>query len=497
MLCYVVFLLLLLPVNAFAERELPNAPALPSHTTQARLGHLHLTEAAWHHARPKQNHAAYTGAHKDDMSAPRMTVFPHPKDAPWLINGYTNIIFQAHAKFHSPYEGPHSFAAAAESATSILDSLHTGYAWHFNSRYETDFLVDLQSLGGGGLSDGLGLAGAPNLDVSRSSSGPAPFLSRGEIFQTIGLTNKMVPSQRGSLNLATKVPARRIEIRVGKMALSDQFDVNSVGSDPNTQFENWTVDNNGAWDFAADGRGYTVGGLIGYDSPKWDFRYGIFAMPIAPNSQTLDWAFSRANGQNFEFDLFKSLIPGKKGAERILAYMNTGDMGNYSEAVKDYQKGLTPRPELSYTAKQGAVKYGFGWNEQQQVTKHLALCTRFGWSPGKYESFNFTEVEQTVEVCGDYTGGQWGRPNDKVGFAFVSNAIKRPHQRYLADGGIGFLLGDGKLNYGRENIEESYYNFYAGRGVSLAFDVQHIADPGYNRARGPVWIEGFRTHISF
>lgn len=426
-----------------------------------------------------------------------LTMLPHPNDVPWWISASENVIFQAHARFHSPYQGPHSFTADGQSATSMLTTLYLGYAWHFNKRYETDFLVDYQSSGGNGLSGGVGLAGFTNLDVVRHSTGPAPHLARGEIFQTIGLTNKMVSSQKGPLNLATKVPERRIDIRIGELSLPDQFDQNSVGSNAGTQFENWTVDNNGAWDYAADTRGYTVGGLIEYESKAWDFRYGIFAMPIHANSSKLDWAFSRANEQDFEFDLWKSLIPGRHGAERILAYVNHADMGSYRKAVQDYLNGITPTPEIAYTAKQGTVKYGFGWNEEQNVTKHLQLCTRFGWNPGKHESFAYTEVDQTVEVCGDYNGAQWGRPNDKVGLAFVSNAIKKGHQQYLADGGLGFMLGDGKLNYGRENIEESYYDMHVLRGLYFAFDVQHIADPGYNRDRGPVWVEGLRAHIAF
>ncbi len=431
-------------------------------------------------------------------AAPLLTMFPHSDTSAWWLSGQANIIFQAHGAFHSPYEGPNSFTARGEYKTSLLGTLYTGYAWHFNRRYETDFLVDVESTGGRGLSQALGLAGFTNLDVVRNPNlGSVPYLARGEIEQTIGLTNRMVPQSRDALDLATKVPARRIVIRVGKMSLPDQFDVNEVESDSHLQFENWTVDNNGAWDYAADTRGYTVGGLIEYDSPEWEFRYGIVSMPVEANAETLDWAFSRANGQNFEFDLLKSLVPGRHGEERILAYVNHANMGDYRRSVQDYLAGLTPTPEITYTEKQGTVKYGFGWNEEQDVTNHLRIGTRFGWDDGAHESFAYTEVDQTVEVAADYSGGQWGRPNDKIGFAFVSNAIKKDHQRYLALGGLGFLLGDGKLNYGRENIEESYYNLHAWRGMYFALDVQHIDNPGYNRDRGPVWVEGVRAHVDF
>ena len=484
-----VFCVLLSSFAIAQTGVLPDAPtsAEPLRTIALSASHTFASPVTMH-----------VNPTKRALEPAQLRMFPNPDGAPWWISGQANIIFQAHGAFHSPYEGPNSFTARGEYKTSLLATLYTGYAWHFDHRYETDFLVDAESSGGRGLSQALGLAGFTNLDVVRNPNlGSVPYLARGEIVQTIGLTNRMVSQSRDALDLATEVPARRIVIRGGKMSLPDQFDVNEVGSDSHLQFENWTVDNNGAWDYAADTRGYTVGGLIEYDSPQWEFRYGIFAMPVEANSETLDWAFSRANGQNFEFDLLKSLIPGRHGEERILAFVNHANMGNYRKSVQDYLAGLTPTPEITFTEKQGTVKYGFGWNQEQDVTNHLRIGMRFGWNPGKHESFAYTEVDQTVELAADYSGDQWGRPNDKIGLALVSNAIKKDHQHYLALGGLGFILGDGRLNYGRENIEESYYNMHAWRGMYFALDVQHIDNPGYNRDRGPVWVEGLRAHVDF
>ena len=109
----------------------------------------------------------------------------------------------------------------------------------------------------------------------------------------------------------------------------------------------------------------------------------------------------------------------------------------------------------------------------------------------------YTEVDQTVELGSDYSGRRWSRPYDKLGVAFVSNAIKADHQAYLGFGGLGFLLGDGKLNYDRENIIESYYNLHAWRGVYYALDLQFIDHPGYNKDRGPVLVESVRMHVDF
>jgi len=92
--------------------------------------------------------------------------------------------------------------------------------------------------------------------------------------------------------------------------------------------------------------------------------------------------------------------------------------------------------------------------------------------------FAYTGVDQTVELGGDYFMRRVHRPQDKIGLVLVSNAIKRDHQNYLHLGGPGFLLGDGRLNYGRENIVESYYNWHAWRGLFYSIDVEDLADPG-------------------
>jgi high affinity Mn2+ porin len=427
-----------------------------------------------------------------------VTIFPHPDSTRWYIGGQTNFIGQAHPNFHSPYEGTNSFRAGGEYKASYVGTLFAGFQPHRNLRYNTDFLVDVESTGGRGLSQALGLAGFTNLDVVRNPNlGPVPYLARGEIHQTIGLTNEMTESDRTYLGLATQVPVRRFEFRIGKMTLPDIFDVNSVGSDSHLQFTNWTIDNDGAWDYAADTRGYTVGGALEYDDRVWSVRYGIFAMPTVANGINLDWAFSRARGQNWEFELRRSFIPGRHGASRILSYVNNAHMGSYRDAVNAYLAGTDPTPEITRHETFGAVKYGFAWNNDQEITDSLRVFSRFGWNEGQHESFAYTEVDQTVLFGVDYNLSRWHRPDDKFGTAFVSNAIKKDHQNYLAYGGLGFLLGDGRLNYGRENMSETYYTRHIYSGLFASIQLTHIDNPGYNRDRGPIWIPGVRIHIDF
>lgn len=434
----------------------------------------------------------------EKQSAPSTTVFPHSDTAPWWISGQSNIIFQAHPSFHSPYQGENSLHGAGEYKTSLVGTLFLGYQPHRSTRYNTDFIVDFESAGGRGLSQALGLAGFTNLDVVRNPNlGSTPYLARGEIHQTIGLSSETTDSDRNFLSLASKVPVRRLEFRIGKMSMPDVFDINSIGSDSHLQFTNWTVDNNGTWDYAADTRGYTVAAIAEYDDRNWSVRYGLAAMPTVANGIDLDWAFSRASGQNMEFELRHSFLPGRKGTTRILSFVNHAHMGSYREAVQAYFNGTDPTPIITNHEHFRAVKYGFGWNNEQEITSNFRIFSRFGWNEGQHESFAYTEVDQTVAFGGDFAGADWHRPIDKVGVAFVSNAIKQDHQNYLKYGGLGFLLGDGKLNYGRENIVESYYNWHVTSGLYFALGLSYIDNPGYNRDRGPVWVPSIRMHVDY
>jgi high affinity Mn2+ porin len=316
-----------------------------------------------------------------------LTMFPHPT-ARWWISGQTNTIFQGKPGFHSPYQGPNSLDSAGEYKTSLVETLYLGIQPHRNLRYNTDLLLDLESAGGRGIGQALGLAGFTNLDVVRNPNlGTAPYLSRGEIHQTIGLTGEMTESDRDQFSLATQVPVRRFEFRVGKMGANDFMDVNEVATDSHLQFLNWTIDDNGAWDYAADTRGYTVGGLLEYDDRSWSARYGVFSMPTVANGIDLDWAWSRAHGQNWEYELRHSFLPRRKGTTKILAFANTAHMGNYRLAVQHYLAGLTPAPDITSVERFGAVKYGFSWNNEQDITPNLRVATRFGWNDDQEESF--------------------------------------------------------------------------------------------------------------
>ena len=420
------------------------------------------------------------------------SMVPHFKDTRFWLSGQTNFIFQTHPDFHAAYSGKNSLSPHYEKATSRVVTLYTGVRLNDS----TEILVDIEEAGGAALSTGLGLAGNTDLDIVRNPLlSKAPYLARGMIHKVFALSKDKIENQRSYLSLFDELPRRRLEIRFGKFSLPDFVDQNSVGSDTHFQFANWTIDNNGAWDYAADTRGYTVGFTADYEERDWGFRFVEGLMPKVANGIDLVWKPWQAHAENWEFELRHGFVPKKGGVVRFLAYTNHANMGIYRDAIAQFEKGLVP--DITRHPWHITLKYGFGVNLEQNLTRNLTAFARWGWDDGKTESFAYTEVDSTFAEGVRLSGSRWHRKQDRAGVAFVSNGIKKDHQQYLADGGLGFLLGDSRLTYGRENILESYYTAHVWRGIYVAPGVQHINNPGYNRDRGPVIVPTFRLHVEF
>ena len=435
-----------------------------------------------------------TSAPQESASDP-LTLFPHSETARYWISGQANIVLQWHGSFPAKYNGPNSLRSKSENATSKVYTLYLGY----ELTPTTEVFLDIESAGGHGISNSLGLAGITNLDVVRNTTlSQNPYVARLMLRQVIPLTDERIESDRDQLHLATSIPARRIEFRVGKFGTADFFDLNTWGSDSHLQFLNWTVDNNGAYDYAANTRGYTDGVLVEYDDHWWSVRFAEALMPKVANGIHLDADIARARAENLEFEARGKLIAHRAGTLRLLSYLNHANMGNYREAVDDFLAGpKTSPPDIASTRRQGRHKYGFGLNFEQEVTSQLGIFGRLGWSDGHNESFAYTEDDRTLELGAFTAGDSWHRHNDRAGVTFVANGIAAAHQQYLAHGGLGFLLGDGGLTYGSEKIFEGFYTAHLWRGFFASFDLQHVNNPGYNQDRGPVTVPGLRFHVDF
>ncbi len=260
---------------------------------------------------------------------------------------------------------------------------------------------------------------------------------------------------------------------------------------------NWTIVNNGAFDYAADVRGYTYGAVVDYEDRWWGFRFGAAMLSKRANGLIIQKNLQNAHSENYELEVRPTLLNHRASALRLLGYTNFANMGDYHQAVDLFLAGKTPTPEITAHPSRVALKYGFAVNGDQEFSDSVRGFFRAGWNEGQHETWNYTECDATAAVGGDLRGTLWGRAADQLGVAFAVNGISPNHRRYLARGGLGFELGDGGLSYGAEKVVELYYNFPIRlyRGLSGALDFQYVDNPGYNRARGPVSIPGVRLHV--
>jgi hypothetical protein len=243
--------------------------------------------------------------------------------------------------------------------------------------------------------------------------------------------------------------------------------------------------NNGAWDYAADTRGYTNGIAVAWINPTISLRVGSFQMPTFANGNQFDNDIANARGDNVEltFDVAHDAVI------RVLGYLNHARMGDYDLATAI---GLATHttPNIVATDSPGTTKFGGAINGELPLGDdgETGIFARLGWNDGRHESFVFTEVDRLLSAGGQVSGRRWHRTDDALGIAGVIDGISAPHRNYLAAGGNGFLLGDGALSYGHESIVEGYYRFAIGQYVAISPDVIFVANPGYNRARGPATV---------
>jgi high affinity Mn2+ porin len=430
----------------------------------------------------------------DDQENP--AVFPHHliADRVW-ISGQANFIFQAHNPFHSPYAGTNSFQSRVETtALSRVLTLYTGVKL---TRW-TEFIFDAEEAGGKGLSNALGIAAFPNLDVVRNPSlSQGVYAARYFIHYTVPLTADRVEEEPNPFYLQESIPRQRIEFTMGKMSMVDFFDLNAVGSDSHLQFTNWAIDNNGAYDYAANTRGYTVAAMLSYAGPKFEARYAEALMPTVANGIDLEADLRTARADNLELEWKPQWFQGLDTHIRPLAYLNHANMGDYGQAIAAYQQGITKVPDITLYRHQGSLKQGFGLNVEQALPANFRAYFRAGWNEGHKESFAYTEMNSTLSFGFELPGDSWGRKEDQIGSAFETGGISTKHREYLALGGLGFILGDGHLSYGREEVSETYYNAHLVSGLYMAVQLSFINNPGYNRARGPVVVPGVRAHVDF
>ncbi len=430
-------------------------------------------------------------ARAQDAAAASVPATAAPAPARFSVHAQATVVDEGDFGFHAPYSGVNSLPNNAQSATSVTSTLFLGA----RLLPGTEVYLDPELSGGRGIGGAVGLAGFPNGEIYRVGD-PQPTLYTARLYvqQRFGFGGGREVLKDDQNQLAETVDADRLTVVLGKFALTDFFDDNAYAHDPRTQFLNWTLMGAAAWDYPADTRGYTWGGMVEYREPDWAVRGAFVAEPKSANGLQLDTRVGRANGSVVEAEHALALVGGRKGTARLLAYVNQADMGNYNDALA--QAALTGgTPNVVATRAYGRTKYGVSFNADQELTDSLGAFTRDSWSDGRNESWAFVEVDASESAGLEWTPTALGRPDDKLGAAEVVNELDSPHRRYLADGGNGFMLGDGGLHYGPEMITEVYYRVPLAAGLWLTPDYQFFANPAYNRSRGPVQVWSVRVHL--
>jgi high affinity Mn2+ porin len=430
-------------------------------------------------------------AHAQDANATPAPADPVPETERWNLLWQATSIGQYHPEFPAPYSGPYSLQNYMERDVSLTTTLYFGLRLTPN----TQFYFNPEIAGGRGFSGVNGLANSSNGELPRvASATPKPYIARLYVTHDFPLGGSEKDPQESDENqLAGSRPMNRYTIAAGRFTLTDFFDDNKYSHDPRTQFMGWGVMFNGAWDYAADVRGYTWGWVHEVHTRNWSFRYGSGAMPRVANGLRFDRRLLVNRADVFEVER-RFAVNKHPGAIRVLNYENHAAAGDYAQAIHDAEATHTT-PDVTATRRNGTLKYGFGVNWEQELTPDIGIFGRLGWNDGKTESFAFTAIDRLATGGVSVSGRRWRRKFDTVATEFTTSGISGVHALYLARGGHDFLIGDGALQYGPEYIWESYYSARLFPGFWTSIDVQHVTNPAYNEQRGPVWIGSLRLHI--
>ena len=441
------------------------------------------------------------GAAQADDPPPAAAPAPAPaSDRPELLAAQYTFIEQRQSTLESPYAGPLSLHPDGDRQGTHTFGFYGGWAL----RSWAQLYLDAEKFMGAGVSGATGLAGLTNGDVVREG---IPGLKKqfyvARVFARLmlPLPGAVTAVARAQDQIAGTEAVRRIELKVGQMSVADDFDHNSYANSTRTQFLDWSLWNNTAWDFAANTRGYTDGLVLGYISPGWSLKYGMYRMPLYANAQTME-TLLRAREQNLELTLSDAATGT---IVRLLGYQNTARMGDYAEALA-IAAATGAVANVAADDRQGRHKRGYGLNAEQALADggDTGVFVRLGWQDGRTEDFVFTEVDRHASAGGQLSGIHWARGEDRLGLGLVLEGLSDVHRDYLAAGGSGFLLGDGRLNYAHEEILETYYRaqwtWALGRvalRAQLTPDFQYIRNPGFNQDRGPVRFYALRVHLEY
>jgi high affinity Mn2+ porin len=407
----------------------------------------------------------------------------------WMVRGQTTYVSQYDPPFHAPYSGANSLASNTGRETWDA-TLYVGRRlWD-----GAEFWINPEIDQGFGLSNTLGAAGFTSGEAYKVGfTNPYLRIPRAFIRQTIDLGGDTQKIESDLNQFGGTQTSNRVVITVGRFGAPDVFDINRYAHDPRNDFLNWSLVDAGTFDYAADAWGFTYGASVEWYQGNWTLRTGVFDLSTVPNSSALDSKFD-------QFQLISELehrheLWGQPGKVAVTGFLTRGRMGSFDDAIALAQQ--TGGTANTADVRRYASRPGVNLNLEQQIMPDVGAFSRVGWADGRVEPFEFTDIDRTASAGLSLGGKLWGRPDDAFGLAGVVNGISSQHIAYLNAGGLGILVGDGQLPHpGLEQILEAYYKLPVG-SWQVTGDYQFVANPGYNRDRGPVSVISLRLRTQF
>jgi high affinity Mn2+ porin len=409
----------------------------------------------------------------------------------WAIHGQATAVEQFHPAFTSPYSGPSSMFGGAQGRETTDATLYLGFSpWEGGEAW-----ADMEMDQGFGLSNTLGAAAFPSAEAYKvGKASPYGRLQRLFFRQTFDLGGDSEKVEGEANQLGGSRTADNLILTGGKFAVTDMFDTNTYAHDARGDFLNWAVVDAGGFDYAADAWGYSYGAAAEWSFDDWTLRSGLFDLSRVPNTTQLETDFS-------QFELVGELerriaLWGHGGKIKLLGFVNRGRMGSYNDAVA--LAALTHATPDTGLVRHYRSRPGGTLNVEQGITDDLGVFLRASLNDGSQETYEFTDMRQSVSGGLSLKGASWERKDDTVGVALETSEISKSAQAYLAAGGLGLLIGDGRLTrYSDEVALETYYDVQIIKGINAALDYQLIANPAYNADRGPISVLGVRVHGEF
>ena len=407
----------------------------------------------------------------------------------WAVHGQTTFLSQFAPRFHAPYRGANSLDSNAGRETSDITLYFGRRLWQ-----GAQLWIDPEIDQGFGLSNTHGVAGFVSGEAYKIGSNYPYFrIPRAFMRQTFDLGGATETVEPDLNQFAGSQSANRVVVTVGKFSVSDLFDTIKYAHDPRGDFMNWSLVDAATFDYAADAWGYTYGAAVEWYQGNWTLRAGLFDLSTVPNDAKLDNRFDQFQ-MVYELEHRHELM-GQPGKIAAVGLLSRGRMGRYDDALAFAQQNGTT--VATADVRHYASRSGVNVSLEQQVVPNIGVFARAGFAGGNVEPYEFTDADRTASAGLSLDGKLWGQPENTFGIAAVANGISSVHQAYLNAGGLGILVGDGRLPHpGIEQIMETYYSLPLG-AWRLTADYQLIVNPGFNRDRGPVSVFGARLRTQF